>query len=82
MPDEYLPPNKILFIHNVPENAGKQEIDALFRPYPGLVDVRLIPGRGVAFIEFGDSMQSGVARDALNGHVWGSDHKLRVTFAK
>lgn len=83
MPDEYLPPNKLLFIHNVPADVSREQIDALFRTYEGLLDVRLVPGRGVAFVEFGDAMQSSVARDALNGHIFSSaSEKLRITFAK
>lgn len=83
LPDEYLPPNKILFIHNVPEHVSREQLDTLFRQHDGLVDVRLIPGRGVAFVEFGDAMQSSVARDALNGHLFPpATEKLRITFAK
>lgn len=83
MPDEYLPPNRILFLHNVPESVGRDELDALFRAHVGLVDVRLIPGRGVAFVEFGDAMQSSAARDSLNGHQFTpTSEKLRITFAK
>ncbi|MCO5546878.1 hypothetical protein L7F22_000315 [Adiantum nelumboides] len=31
MPDEYLPPNKILFLHNVPDRVSRDDLDALFR---------------------------------------------------
>jgi U2 small nuclear ribonucleoprotein B'' len=82
MPDEYLPPNKILFLHNVPDRVDRDELDALFRPFPGLIDVRIIPGRSVAFVEYTDSVTSAVARDALNGHVFSPTEKLRITFAK
>lgn len=30
MPDEYLPPNKILFLQNLPENVTKDQLMALF----------------------------------------------------
>ncbi|PSS31015.1 hypothetical protein PHLCEN_2v2461 [Hermanssonia centrifuga] len=30
MPDEYLPPNKILFLQNLPENVSKDQLMALF----------------------------------------------------
>ncbi|PWN89612.1 hypothetical protein FA10DRAFT_231180 [Acaromyces ingoldii] len=83
MPDEYLPPNKILFIHNVPEAVMRDDLDGLFRQYPGLIDVRVIPGRNVAFVEFTDSASSAVARDGLNNYNFGgSTEKLRITFAK
>lgn len=31
MPDEYLPPNKILFIQNLPDSITKEALEALFR---------------------------------------------------
>lgn len=30
MPDEYLPPNKILFLQNLPESVTKDQLNALF----------------------------------------------------
>jgi hypothetical protein len=30
MPDEYLPPNKILFLQNLPESVSKDQLMALF----------------------------------------------------
>jgi U2 small nuclear ribonucleoprotein B'' len=30
MPDEYLPPNKILFLQNLPESVTKVQLEALF----------------------------------------------------
>lgn len=33
MPDEYLPPNKILFLQNLPENVTKDQLTALFTQY-------------------------------------------------
>ena len=30
MPDEYLPPNKILFLQNLPETVSKDQLTALF----------------------------------------------------
>lgn len=82
MPDEYLPPNKILFLHNVPDRVSRDELDALFRPFTGLIDVRTIPGRSVAFVEFTDSVTSAVAKDSLNGYTFSPTEKLRITFAK
>jgi RNA recognition motif-containing protein len=32
MPDEYLPPNKILFVQNLPDDTTKESLEALFRP--------------------------------------------------
>jgi hypothetical protein len=118
MPDEYLPPNPILFLQNVPGNVGREDLEKLFQGYvlafelrrwgcrkcslcsrdvrlttfcplrllahryAGFTDVRLIPGRPVAFAEFADSASSAVAKDALNGHEFGAGERLKVTFAR
>ncbi|CAH7676230.1 hypothetical protein PPACK8108_LOCUS11342 [Phakopsora pachyrhizi] len=83
MPDEYQPPNKILFVQNLPENAGKDALEVLFKQYPGLVEVRTIPGRAnIAFVEYVDSTNSGVAKDALHNYKFDGEHRIKVTFAK
>ncbi|GAA5872102.1 hypothetical protein JCM1840_006318 [Sporobolomyces johnsonii] len=89
MPDEYLPPNKILFVQNLPDDTTKESLEALFRPFPNLVEVRTIPGRrNIAFVEFADEASSSVARDALHNTKFGAEAgkdeglKLKVTFAK
>lgn len=33
MPDEYLPPNKMLFLQKIPEGVGKGELESLFSAY-------------------------------------------------
>lgn len=33
MPDEYLPPNKILFLQNLPESVTKDQLTALFSQF-------------------------------------------------
>ncbi|TNY18817.1 RNA binding protein [Rhodotorula diobovata] len=91
MPDEYLPPNKILFVQNLPDDTTKEKLEALFRPYPNLLEVRTIPGRrNIAFVEFEDESSSAVARDALHNTKFGTADdgttdeglKIKVTFAK
>lgn len=37
MPDEYLPPNKILFLQNLPESVTKDQLMALFSQYVSLL---------------------------------------------
>ncbi|GAA6007511.1 hypothetical protein JCM10207_006370 [Rhodosporidiobolus poonsookiae] len=91
MPDEYLPPNKILFVQNLPDDTTKESLEALFRPFANLIEVRTIPGRkNIAFVEFADEPSSGVARDALHNTKFSGTHgagaedglKIKVTFAK
>jgi U2 small nuclear ribonucleoprotein B'' len=46
MPDEYLPPNKILFLQNLPESVTKDQLLSLFSP---LVFFLFLP---LLFIDF------------------------------
>ncbi|GAA6004987.1 hypothetical protein JCM11491_002299 [Sporobolomyces phaffii] len=84
IPDEYLPPNKILFVQNLPDDTTKESLEAMFKPYPNLVEVRTIPGRkNIAFVEFVDEASSAVAREALHNLKQGEEGpKLKVTNAK
>ncbi|GAA5983827.1 hypothetical protein JCM5350_007562 [Sporobolomyces pararoseus] len=84
IPDEYLPPNKILFVQNLPDDTTKESLESLFKPYPNLIEVRTIPGRrNIAFVEFTDEASSAVAREALHNMKQGEDGpKLKVTNAK
>lgn len=53
VPDEYLPPNKILFIRQVPDDYGVEALSAIFGRFPGFREVRTVPGRkGIAFVEY------------------------------
>lgn len=80
MPDEYLPPNKILFVQDLPEDTTKQSLEELFGAFPNLSEVRTIPGRAtIAFVEFEDSASSAVAKEALHRQ---GERNLKVTFAK
>ncbi|KAF8870540.1 hypothetical protein CPB84DRAFT_853260 [Gymnopilus junonius] len=83
MPDEYLPPNKILFLQNLPETVTKEQLIALFSQYPNLHEVRLIPTkRDIAFVEFLDEGSSGVAKDALHNYKLDGENKIKITFAR
>ena len=33
MPDEYLPPNKVLFLQNLPEGTTKEDLQDVFEQY-------------------------------------------------
>jgi len=53
IPEEYLPPNKILFVQNLPEDYGVEGLTAIFGRFEGFREVRLVPGRrGIAFVEY------------------------------
>lgn len=83
MPDEYLPPNKILFLQNLPEIVTKEQLTALFSQYPNLYEVRLIPTkRDIAFVEYFDEGSATVAKDALHNYKLDGENKIKITFAR
>lgn len=83
MPDEYLPPNKILFLQNLPESVTKDQLMALFSQYPNLHEVRLIPTKkDIAFVEYLDEASAGVAKDALHNYKLDGENKIKITFAR
>lgn len=95
MPDEYLPPNPILFIRNLPDAdtsspVGREELEGLFGQFAGLLDVRTIPNNAsIAFVEYASAEEAARARDALNGTKVGSQKEgkekeggIRITFAR
>ena len=54
----YNPPNRILFVENLSETTTCEFLSKLFGPFEGFMEARIIPSRGVAFIEFQDEYSS------------------------
>lgn len=83
MPDEYLPPNNILFIQNLPSETTQEDLREVFEVHPGLVEIRTIPAKkDIAFVEFGDEASATVAKDALHNFKIDGETKMKVTYAK
>src|SRR5689334_8311707 len=72
------PPNKILFVENLPEQATDLMLSMLFQQYafvyaltkqnrfPGFKEVRMVSGKsGIAFVEFENEIEAGVALNGL-----------------
>ncbi|KAI0348321.1 RNA-binding domain-containing protein [Trametopsis cervina] len=83
MPDEYLPPNKILFLQNLPDSVTKDQLMALFSQYPNLYEVRLIPTKkDIAFVEYMDEGSATSAKDALHNYKLDGENKIKVNAAR
>ncbi|KXN83331.1 hypothetical protein AN958_01567 [Leucoagaricus sp. SymC.cos] len=83
MPDEYLPPNKILFLQNLPESVTKDQLNSLFSQYPNLHEVRMIPTKkDIAFVEYIDEGSATVAKEALHNYKLDGENKIKITFAR
>jgi U2 small nuclear ribonucleoprotein B'' len=83
IPDEFLPPNNILFLQNLPENIQQAQLMDLFQTYPGFREVRMIPTkRDIAFVEYEDETLAAAAKSALGGHEIEEGKPMKVTFAR
>lgn len=82
VPDEYLPPNKILFLQNVPEDYGVDDLTGIFGRFESFREIRLVPGRrGIAFVEYDDEQGAISAKEQTAGMAL-KDRNLKVTYQR
>ena len=82
MPDEYLPPNKILFLRELPDDANEEALAAIFGRFEGFQEIRMVPGRkGIAFVEYQEESGAISAKEATSGMTMG-DKAIRVTYQR
>jgi hypothetical protein len=80
MPDEYLPPNNVLFVQNLPEGTTQEDLREVFEQHQGLVEIRTIAAkRDIAFVEFADEASATVAKDALHNFKIDGETKMKVS---
>ncbi|PQQ01187.1 U1 small nuclear ribonucleoprotein A [Prunus yedoensis var. nudiflora] len=83
LPEAPAPPNNILFVQNLPQDTTPMMLQMLFCQYPGFKEVRMVETKpGIAFVEFGDEMQSTVAMQALQGFKMTPQNSMLITYAK
>lgn len=75
-------PHKTLFVENLPNEATDTMLSMLFRQYPGFEEVRLIPGRQVAFVDYQNEYQAGMALQGLQGFAMTPTVKLALSYAR
>lgn len=82
VPDEYLPPNKILFVQNLPDDYDVEAATAIFNRFEGFREVRLVPGRrGIAFVEYDADQGAITAKENTAGMTVG-DNAIKVTYQR
>ncbi|KAK0714946.1 hypothetical protein B0H67DRAFT_489790 [Lasiosphaeris hirsuta] len=84
VPDEYLPPNKILFVQNLPDDFDKDAVTAIFGRFEGFREVRLVPGRsGIAFVEYEAEAGAITAKENTAGMALKNGEKtMKVTYQR
>ncbi|KAK9455680.1 hypothetical protein V1511DRAFT_498424 [Dipodascopsis uninucleata] len=80
--DELLPPNKILFLQNLPDDITADMLTEVFERFNGFFEVRLVPGRkGIAFIEYETDENAVEAKEGTKDIVF--DNKTpKITYAR
>ncbi len=79
---ERVAPHRILFAYELPDNCNQEILNGLFVPLAGFKEVRHLPTRNVAFIEFVDVSTASYALSVLKSHRLNETHPLRLNFAK
>lgn len=84
VPDEYLPPNKILFVQNLPEDYDVDGLTQIFGRFEGFREVRLVPSRkGIAFVEYEAEAGAINAKESTSGMGLGAESKpIKVTYQR
>jgi hypothetical protein len=77
---EVAPPNKLLFVQNLPDNMTKNMLEMLFQKYPGLKEVRLVAGK--AFVEFDHEINATTAMMGYNGFKVSEDRAMVISYAR
>jgi len=77
------PPNRILFVENLPTECNQMMLSMLFQQYSGFQEARLVNGKpGIAFVEFGDEYYSNLAKNALQNFKITPTNLMKISFAK
>ncbi|KAK9281431.1 hypothetical protein L1049_004333 [Liquidambar formosana] len=83
VPEAPAPPNNILFVQNLPHETTPMMLQMLFCQYAGFKEVRMVEAKpGIAFVEYGDEGQSGVAMQGLQGFKITPQNPMLITYAK
>jgi len=75
-------PNHILFVENLPQKYTEEMLVPLFKEFPGFKEIRLIASKNVAFVEYADELQAGIAMTGLQGFNLTEENALALSYAK
>lgn len=83
VPDEYVRPNKTLFLQGLPDKIDEDTLTAIFEGYPGFKEVRYVQVRGVAFAEFENEQFAIAAKEATANMPVGTEGRpMKVTYQR
>jgi hypothetical protein len=74
--------NKILFVENLPSNLNISTLNYIFGKFSGLVNINYLSEKKIAFIEYNNEFNAGIALLGLNNYKITKDTYLKISFAK
>jgi len=75
------PPNRVLFVQNLPEECSELMLVPMFQKYSGYMEVRLVPGgKGMAFVEFQNELDATRAMAELQGFRITLEHPMFISY--
>jgi U2 small nuclear ribonucleoprotein B'' len=75
-------PSNTLLAQNLPADVTEAALRALFAQYAGLRDVRLVPSRGLAFLEYEREADATPALQGLSNFRLSATHTMQLSYAK
>jgi RNA recognition motif-containing protein len=78
---DFLPPNKVLFLQELPAGVTQSAVETVFKKFSGFVEVRLMAVRRLGFVEFERDEDAVAAKEATSGLVLDGS-AVRITYAK
>mmetsp|Transcript_2410 Transcript_2410/g.8603 ORF Transcript_2410/g.8603 Transcript_2410/m.8603 type:complete len:253 (-) Transcript_2410:91-849(-) len=79
-------PNNILFVENIPTSLDAKiahdMVTELFSPYEGLQEIRIVPGKGVAFVEYATEAHAVTALNGLQGFKISPECFLALSYVR
>lgn len=83
VPDEYVRPNKTLFLQNIPKDMDEDSLTTIFERFEGFREVRYVQVRGVAFAEFDNEQFAITAKEATANMPIGAEGRpMKVTYQR
>ncbi|KAJ4301617.1 hypothetical protein N0V90_003710 [Kalmusia sp. IMI 367209] len=83
IPDEYVRPNKTLFVQNIPYEIEESDLTTIFEHFEGFKEVRYVKLRAVAFVEFENEQYAITAKEQSADARVGKEQKpLKVSYQR
>ncbi|KAI8914524.1 hypothetical protein EDD86DRAFT_186821 [Gorgonomyces haynaldii] len=79
---EHVEEAQILLVTNLPPKMTEEALGNLFMQHKGFTEVRLVPGKDVAFVEYDNRSHAETALTVLDGFEIVAGHPMKVQFAK